>query len=368
MKLLSLFSGIGAFEKAISNLNIPYELVGYSEIDKYASRSYSAIHNVSELLNLGDITKIDETTLSKDVDLITYGFPCQDISLAGKQKGLFNEDGTQTRSGLFFEALRIIKETQPKIAIAENVKNLTSKRFSEQFSIVLSGLEEAGYNNYWQVLCAKDYGLPQKRERVFIVSIRKDIDDGSFSFADPITLNKTFIDLQEIDVDDKYYLPLPSQYKNVSERFFRQAIETLKENNCSVGNTIDAFNKKVGNGEYCPTLTTRPEGFKTAILIVSKKNNELCARKITPLECWRVQGFSDKDYYKALSIVGERKLYKQAGNSIAVSVIEHGILRNLMKYFIEFTNDGCVDCDECTHRSEDCLCDISDNDGECPLI
>ena len=368
MKYFSLFSGIGAFEKAISNLNISYELVGYSEIDKDASKSYSAIHNVSESLNLGDITKIDASNLPKDIDLITYGFPCQDISISGKMRGLFNEDGTQTRSGLFFDALRIIKETQPKIAIAENVKNLTSKRFSEQFHLVLNSLEDAGYNNYWNVLCAKDYGLPQKRERVFIVSIRKDIDDGKFSFAEPIDLDKTFIDLQETNVDEKYYLPLPSQYENVSERFFRQAIETLKENNCSVGNTIDAFNKKVGDGVYCPTLTTRPEGFKTAILIVSKKNDELCARKITPLECWRVQGFSDEDYYKALSVVGERKLYKQAGNSIAVSVIENGILKKLLRYFIEFTNGECVDCDVCEHRSEDCLCDISGNDEPCPLI
>lgn len=115
MKVLSLFSGIGAFEKALDVLKIPYELVGYCEIDKYASKSYSAIHDVSETMNLGDITKIDEKALPKDIDLITYGFPCQDISLAGKQKGLFNEDGSQTRSGLFFEALRIIEETQPRV-------------------------------------------------------------------------------------------------------------------------------------------------------------------------------------------------------------------------------------------------------------
>ena len=95
MKLLSLFSGIGAFEKALVRLGIPYELVGYCEIDKWASASYAAIHNVSEDMNLGDITKVDEKALPKDIDLITYGFPCQDISLAGKQKGLFNEDGTQ---------------------------------------------------------------------------------------------------------------------------------------------------------------------------------------------------------------------------------------------------------------------------------
>lgn len=110
IKYLSLFSGIGAFESAMKNLDIPFDLVGFSEIDKYAVKSYCAIHNVSDSLNLGDITKIDETKLPK-VDFITYGFPCQDISLAGKQQGLFNEDGSKTRSGLFFDALRIIEHT-----------------------------------------------------------------------------------------------------------------------------------------------------------------------------------------------------------------------------------------------------------------
>ena len=111
VKLLSLFSGIGAFEKALDNLKINYELVNYCEFDKYASKAYSLIHNVAESGNLGDITKVDETILPKDIDLITYGFPCQDISLAGQLKGLFNEDGTKTRSGLFFDALRIITHT-----------------------------------------------------------------------------------------------------------------------------------------------------------------------------------------------------------------------------------------------------------------
>ena len=187
MKVLSFFSGIGAFEKALDRLEIPYELVAYCEIDKYASKSYSEIHGVPESMNLGDITKVDEKSLPKDIDLITYGFPCQDISLAGKQKGLFNEDGSQTRSGLFFDALRIIEETKPKVAIAENVKNLVSKKFKEQFRIVLDSLEAAGYNNYWQVLNAKDYGIPQNRERVFIVSIRKDIDKGAFEACSSLT-------------------------------------------------------------------------------------------------------------------------------------------------------------------------------------
>ena len=206
MRVLSLFSGIGAFEKALANMGIPFELVGFSEIDKYAVRSYCAIHGVSEEMNLGDITQIDEKKLPKDIDLVTYGFPCQDISVAGKQKGLLNTDGTQTRSGLFFEALRTIEATQPRVAIAENVKNLTGKKFKEQFLTVLESLERAGYNNYWKVLNAKDYGIPQNRERVFIISIRKDIDVGLFRFPEPVPLTLKLKDLLEDEVDEKYYL------------------------------------------------------------------------------------------------------------------------------------------------------------------
>lgn len=205
MKILSLFSGIGAFEKALDRLNINYELVNYCEIDKYASKAYAMMHDCDESLNLGDITKIDTTALPNDIDLITYGFPCQDISLAGKQKG-FEEDGERTRSGLFFEALRIIEDTKPRIAIAENVKNLTSKKFQKEFDIVLTSLEQAGYNNYWQVLNAKDYGIPQNRERVFIVSIRKDIDNGMFKFPEGFELEFRLKDMLEDGVDEKYYI------------------------------------------------------------------------------------------------------------------------------------------------------------------
>ena len=205
IQFLSLFSGIGAFEKALDRLGVEYNLVNYCEIDKHASKSYSAIHGVPESLNLGDITKVNTAKLPH-IDMISYGFPCQDISLSGKMRGLFNEDGTQTRSGLFFEALRIIEDTQPKVAIAENVKNLTSKKFSEQFGIVLDSLEAAGYNNYWQVLNAKDFGVPQNRERVFIVSIRKDIDTGYFKFPEGFPLELRLKDLLESEVDEKYYI------------------------------------------------------------------------------------------------------------------------------------------------------------------
>ena len=205
LNVLSLFSGIGAFEKALTNLNIDYNLVAYCEIDKYASKSYSIIHNVPESKNLNDVTKIDFLDIDDRVDLVTYGFPCQDISNAGKQKGFTDENGERTRSGLFFEALRIIEDYKPKFAIAENVKALTSKKFTEEFKTVLDSLDEAGYNNYWQVLNAKDYGIPQNRERVFIISIRKDIDKG-FKFPGAIPLELRLKDILEEKVDEKYYL------------------------------------------------------------------------------------------------------------------------------------------------------------------
>ena len=205
LNVLSLFSGIGAFEKALDNLGIPYYLLGYCEIDKHASKSYSLIHNVSENLNLKDVTQIDELDILDPVDLITYGFPCQDISNAGKQKGFVDENGERTRSGLFFEALRIIDDYRPKFAIAENVKALTSKKFSEEFKTVLDSLEEVGYNNYYQVLNAKDYGIPQNRERVFIISIRKDIDKG-FTFPQPVPLELKLKDILEDRVDERFYL------------------------------------------------------------------------------------------------------------------------------------------------------------------
>ena len=206
LRYISLFSGIGAFEKGLENKGIPFELLHYCEVDKYASKAYSLIHNVPESKNLGDIAQVDETQLPTDIDLLTYGFPCQDISAAGLQKGMFNADGSHTRSGLFFEALRIITACKPKIAIAENVKNLTSAKFRPQFDLVLKSLDEAGYNNYWKVMNAKDYELPQSRERVIIVSIRKDVDDGTFSFPEPVPLKHCLNDLLEPEVERRYFL------------------------------------------------------------------------------------------------------------------------------------------------------------------
>lgn len=246
LKLLSLFSGIGAFEKALTNLGVDYELVAYSEKDKYASKSYCAIHNVDEAMNLGDITQIDEKKLPKDIDLTVYGFPCTDISLAGRQVGLFNEDGTRTRSGLFFDALRIIKETQPKVAIAENVKNLTGKKFKLQFELVLKSLEDAGYNNYWKVLNSKDFGIPQNRERVFIISVRKDVDNGQYEFPQGFPLKLRLKDMLDDIVDEKYYIK------------YEKAKDLLSKIDVEEGSLIGGLQKhqSVKNDGISTTLTS----------------------------------------------------------------------------------------------------------------
>ena len=226
MKVLSCFSGLGAFEKALSRQNIKYQLVNYCEIDKYASKSYSLIHNVSEELNLGDVNKVNEKLLP-NFDLMTWGFPCTDISVAGKQEGFIDKNGNKTRSGLYYEGLRILKEKKPKYSIIENVKNLTGKKFKEQFKQILSDLENEGYNNYWKVLNAKDYGIPQNRERVFIISIRKDIDDNKFTFPEGFDNGIRLKDLLEDEVDEKYY---------ISQDKVDNLIEQLK--NKEISNTV----------------------------------------------------------------------------------------------------------------------------------
>ncbi|WP_405341619.1 DNA cytosine methyltransferase [Fibrobacter sp.] len=208
IKLLSLFSGIGAFECALRRGGHEFQTINYCEIDKYASAAYSMIHNVDESLNLRDVRKVS-TLLFPDVDLVTYGFPCQDISIAGRQKGFEDGAGNRTRSGLFFDALRIIQDLQPKWAICENVKALTMKQFKNEFKTVLESLEHAGYRNYYQVLNSKDFGIPQNRERVFIVSIRKDIEQ-EFTFPETQVLKLRVRDLLEKDVPEKFFINTPN--------------------------------------------------------------------------------------------------------------------------------------------------------------
>jgi len=483
IKLFSLFSGIGAFEKALERLKVEYELVGFSEIDKYAIKSYCAIHNVSEDKNYGDIKLINENALPV-FDIMTWGFPCQDISIAGKLRGI--KEG-ETRSGLYYEGYRILKAKMPKVSIIENVKNLTSKRFSNEFNSILKDLSDLGYNNYWQVLNAKDYGIPQNRERVFIISIRKDVDNNKFTFPDKIPLQLKLKNILEEVVDDKYYLTekgigrlikknnklirnndnpevsscIIAGYHKMDGRNNQYVSEENKPKR--IGGIYDTEERKRQAGSVydpnsiSPTLTTMfPGGDKQPFVLVNEgtkkgssearegdsinisypnnmkkrgrvgkevsqtiltspnmavvenANKPICLnankkvsiqdriydeegisatvtasefrpriaerkmfnsyndreikdiaptqtancgcstssaavlisedgksylkiRKLTPLECWRLMGFDDKDFYKAKNVgISDTQLYRQAGNSIVVNVLQF-IFGNLSK-------------------------------------
>lgn len=200
-----LFSGIGSQITALKNIGKNATVVGISEIDEYAIKSYNAIHG--ETRNYGDISKVKRLDYA---DFWTYSSPCTDISLAGKQQGLIKG---VTRSGLLYEVERLLnvakKENNlPKYLMFENVKNILSNKFKGQFVKWLEYLESLGYNNYWQVINAKDY-IPQNRERVFVISIRKDIDNGFFSFPQPsVCSNKKLIDYMELDkhIEDRYWV------------------------------------------------------------------------------------------------------------------------------------------------------------------
>lgn len=328
IKLLSLFSGIGSFEKALEKLNIDFELVNYCEIDKFASYAYSILHNVDESLNLGDISKVNENNLN-DFDILTYGFPCQDISLAGKRKGIIKG---QTRSGLLFEAFRIIKAKKPKYAIAENVKNLTSKMFINDFNNMVEELNDMGYNSYWKVINSKDYRSAQARERVFIISIRKDIDNGMFEFPESMNIHIPLSEVTEKVIDEKYYCKENMPMKNFINNINRKLVDfknptkfgLLKVGNIEKTNMLE-MNRRVFSDLGCsPTLVTGSDSIPKIV--------QCRIRKLTPLECWRLTGFNDEDYWNIRRALEQRfygnkdrsdsRMYKMAGNSIVVNVVE----------------------------------------------
>ena len=197
MRILELFGGYGSQALALENLGIDFTS-DLCEIDKYAIQAYNQLHG--ETFNYGDICSIDETKLPY-YDLITYSSPCQDFSVAGKQAG--GEKGSGTRSSLLWECERIIRAVKPKYLLMENVKALTSKKFMPLFANWLRTLEDMGYKNWWKVLNAKDYGVPQNRERVFVVSI---FGGGQYQFPEPIPLTRRLKDVLEQNVDEKYYL------------------------------------------------------------------------------------------------------------------------------------------------------------------
>ncbi len=188
----------GACSKALKKLKIEYEIVDYVEIDKHAVDSYNAIHNTNFIPQ--DVCKWNKEI---SADLIMHGSPCQDFSLAGKQAG--GDEGSGTRSSLMYETLRIVEKIKPKYVIWENVKNLLSKNHIHNFNSYLEKMEQIGYTNFYKTLNAKDYGIPQNRERVFTISIRKDLNK-KYEFPKEQELKLKLKDLLENKVDESFYM------------------------------------------------------------------------------------------------------------------------------------------------------------------
>ena len=201
LRVFTAFSGYDSQCLALNRLGIDYDLVGWSEIDKFAIKAHNALFPQWSDRNFGDITQINWNTVP-DFDLFTYSSPCQDFSNAGKMRG--GEEGSGTRSSLLWECQKAIWIKRPRYLLMENVASLVGKRFIDTFNKWLNVLEDFGYTNYWQVLNAKDYGVPQNRKRVFIVSVLNNIHP--FSFPEKIELTRNLEDLLEIEVDEKYYL------------------------------------------------------------------------------------------------------------------------------------------------------------------
>ncbi len=401
LKVLELFGGIGACSKALERIGIEEEIVDYVEIDKYAVKSFNAIFGTN--FEPQDICEWDKDI---EVDLIMHGSPCQDFSTAGQQAGGDKDSGT--RSSLMWETIRIVKKLKPKYVIWENVKNLLSKKHRHNFDKYLETMEELGYKNYYQVLNAKDYGIPQNRERVFTISIRNDLNQ-DFTFPPKQELKIRLKDLLEDEVEEKYYLSEQAIIGRLNTNYQKYKLEENMVNNKEIHPTIlarfegaptlymeqklpGAYGRdfgskgKVQDKDYCDTLTASmgegggnvpiveekktfvskhydnfyqkngyiPEmfnpyneseikdiapaqttqcggtGSSASTLIKENDMSKFRIRKLTPKETWRLMGFDDEDFEKASKVNSNSQLYKQAGNSIVVNVLEE-IFKELFK-------------------------------------
>ena len=367
LKILELFGGIGACSTALKRLNIDYEIVDYVEIDKYAVKSFNAINNTN--FEPQDITTWDKNI---DVDLIMHGSPCQDFSQAGKQAGGDRNSGT--RSSLMYETIRIVEKLKPKYVIWENVKNLLSKKHIHNFKEYIKAMEYLGYDNYYQVLNAKDYDIPQNRERVFTVSIRNDLGI-DYKFPRKQELKLKLKDMLDKNVDEKYYLSDKmmnyvldnsnsqkgtkwegradnaklnanvaytlsvrsaggSQRVGVSNFIVDNVNEEIKVKDLKLNtNKTICLNSKGGRNGIEGVQPSRKDriydsnGLAATIATSEFYNpsytDSLRIRKLTPKECWRLMGFNDDEFEKASKVNSNAQLYKQAGNSIVVTVLMH---------------------------------------------
>ena len=318
IRVLELFAGIGACTKALKRLGVDFKVVDCVEIDKYAVASYNAINGTNFAPQ--DITKWDKVM---DVDLIMHGSPCQDFSVGGKGQG--GDEGSGTRSSLMYETLRIVDSLRPKYVIWENVKNLLSKKHKHNFDKYIERMNELGYTSYYKVLNAKDYVIPQGRERVITVSIRNDVQK-VFKFPEPRELTKTVKDFLYDDTTEPYLTSKQLTYildgndvalskgRNINNRIV----------NPPIAKTISCRGAADQRADITNFVVDYPEGIFTVreLKDLIAQGVDVKVRKLCPRECWRLMGFDDEDFEKASQVNSRTQLYKQAGNSIVVDVLQ----------------------------------------------
>jgi len=299
LKVATIFSGIGAFEEMLKQEQVPHEVVFACDNDKFVKQSYEANHTCNTWYN--DVTTLDGMLYKNKVDIFVGGSPCQSFSKVGLQRGF--ED---TRGTLFYEFARLVKEIQPKVFIYENVKGLVNHDKGETFKTVLATFDELGYSYSYKVLNALDYGIPQKRQRVFVIGFLNtdigfdllSVSDKIFSFPTPIKLNKSVFDLMlpkeeasQFILTDKMqeFIMRPHPF-NTNPQIDREVAVCL---------LASASGKRASQGNYYT--------YKDRV------------RQLSPRECLRLMGFGD-DF---LQVVSNSQMYKQTGNSIVVNVLKH---------------------------------------------
>lgn len=331
MKFLDLFAGIGGFRLGMEASG--HECIGFCEIDKFARASYKAIHNTEGEIELHDITTVtdDDVRAIGEVDVICGGFPCQAFSIAGARRGF--ED---TRGTLFFEIARFASILKPKYLFLENVKGLLNHDKGNTFKTIIGALDELGYDVEWQVLNSKNFGVPQNRERVFIVGhFRGERSGNVFPFggkvenADPGLENKIKkygtiqpnFNQSGIVYEIDGIAPTLRAYQGGNLEPKIRVKEATKQGYAEavVGDSINLShpNSKTRRGrvgkQIANTLLT---GESQGVV-----EPDFRIRKLTPRECWRLQGFPDWAFDKAQEVNSNSQLYKQAGNSVTVNVI-----------------------------------------------
>jgi len=354
--------------------------VNFCEFDKYAKKAYSLIHNETENKNLGDITLVNEKEIA-DFNMMVGGSPCQDFSVAGKGEGAVwtckdckDENGDdyqynplevhytkrdkcpkcnstnieKTRSSLVVEWLRILLEKKPNLAMYENVKNLVGKKHKYFFDLFIKELHEYGYNTYWKILNAKDYGIPQNRERVYLIIIKKELDNGKFEFPEGFKNGVRLKDVLEKEVDEKYYLT-EEEIKRILNTNFKK--DTYKNNTLSICNSL--LNKKcnidflVADYRYDEGIRIRKDNISpclsTKSISTSLSGKPLVIlngrlRTLTPYEILRITGFDENDLHNIINKnIHINQIGKQAGNSIVVDVLYYILLElyKTMPYLLE---------------------------------